>query len=132
MPGKSYDLETRVLNALDKSRPLLHSHGGDVELLSVEGGVVKLRLQGSCRSCPSSTVTLKQAIEKAIYEEAPDVTEIVTGDIQSQEPAMSNGLVQLKGLSNTLTNKHGYDQCVGVGKPEQTILHSTVKGEFHG
>jgi Fe-S cluster biogenesis protein NfuA len=128
-----HDLETRVLNALDRSRPFLHSHGGDVEFLGVDEGVVKLRLEGSCRSCPSSTVTLKQAIESAIYDAAPDVTEIVTeGVANSEASALPNGLVQLKGSSNNLSNKHGFDQCVSVGTPERGILHSTVKGESHG
>src|SRR5262249_28000667 len=44
-----HDLETRVLKALDKARPVLHSHGGDVELLGVAEGIVSLRLTGSCR-----------------------------------------------------------------------------------
>jgi len=113
-----HDLETRVLKALDKARPVLHSHGGDVELLGVAEGIVSLRLTGSCRDCPSSTMTLKLAIEQAIYEAAPDVTEIITeGTVNPETPARSDGLVQLKGLSDKRSNKQGYDQCVGVGTP---------------
>jgi Fe-S cluster biogenesis protein NfuA len=70
------DLETRVRDALTKVRPYLGSHGGNVELAGVEGGRVRLRLIGSCNGCPSSTMTLKSAIEKAIYDAAPDVTSI--------------------------------------------------------
>ena len=70
------DIDTRVRQALDQVRPYLHSHGGNVELLSVADGVVSLRLQGSCHGCPSSAQTLKDAIEEAIYEKAPDVTRI--------------------------------------------------------
>jgi Fe-S cluster biogenesis protein NfuA len=70
------DLETRVCQALDKVRPLLRSQGGDVELLSLAGGVVRLRLLGSCDSCPSSAMTQKTAIEDAIYAKAPDVAGI--------------------------------------------------------
>jgi Fe-S cluster biogenesis protein NfuA len=89
-----YDLETRVMKALDETRPFLQSHGGDVELLGVADGKVMLRLEGSCRNCSSSTVTLKLTIERAIYDAAPDVKEIVTeGQFDSKEPA--NGLVQL-------------------------------------
>jgi Fe-S cluster biogenesis protein NfuA len=69
-------LEARVRLALDKVRPYLRSHGGNVELLGVVEGVVRLRMQGSCHGCPSSAVTLKLAIEEAIYEIAPDVTGI--------------------------------------------------------
>jgi Fe-S cluster biogenesis protein NfuA len=72
------DLETRVRGALDKTRPYLESHGGNVELVEVtEAGTVRLRLQGSCHGCPSSSLTLKLAIERAIHEAAPDVSEIV-------------------------------------------------------
>ena len=68
------DLETRVRKALDKVRPYLQSHGGDVALLGAAGGLVRLRMQGSCQGCPSSALTLKLAIEEAVYEAAPDVT----------------------------------------------------------
>jgi Fe-S cluster biogenesis protein NfuA len=70
-------METRVLRALDKVRPYLHSHGGDVEFLNVTDGVVRLKLLGSCGSCPSSSVTLKNAVEEALYEAAPDIEKIV-------------------------------------------------------
>jgi Fe-S cluster biogenesis protein NfuA len=70
------DLETRVRQALDKVRPYLQSHGGNVELLAIADGVVHLRLQGSCHGCPSSAQTLKSAIEEAIFEKAPDVVAI--------------------------------------------------------
>ncbi|HEY2380868.1 MAG TPA: NifU family protein [Terriglobia bacterium] len=70
------DLDTRVRDALDRVRPDLQSHGGDVELLEIAGGIVRLNLLGSCDGCPSSAVTLKTAIEKAIYETAPDVISV--------------------------------------------------------
>jgi Fe-S cluster biogenesis protein NfuA/nitrite reductase/ring-hydroxylating ferredoxin subunit len=69
-------LDARVRGALDEVRPYLESHGGDVELLSTDEGVVHLRLEGSCSGCPSSTVTLKLAIEEAIHKAAPDVKAI--------------------------------------------------------
>ena len=69
-----YDVETRVEQALDGVRPYLGSHGGDVELLGVtDDGVVRLRLLGSCDGCPSSSVTLKLAVEEAIEAAAPEV-----------------------------------------------------------
>ncbi len=71
------NLESRIRQALEKCKPYLHSHGGNVELLSVsDEGVVHLRLEGSCHGCPSSALTLKSTIEEAIYEKAPDVTGI--------------------------------------------------------
>jgi Fe-S cluster biogenesis protein NfuA/nitrite reductase/ring-hydroxylating ferredoxin subunit len=69
-------LETRVRSALDDVRPYLESHGGGVQLLGIEDRVVRLRLDGTCNGCPSSAVTLKLAIEEAIYEHAPDVAAI--------------------------------------------------------
>jgi Fe-S cluster biogenesis protein NfuA len=89
-------LEERVMQALDKVRPYLDSHGGNVELLGIEGGVVRLKLQGSCKTCPSSSLTLKLAIEEAIYRAAPDVTAIEAEGVAEQPtPAPSNGFVQI-------------------------------------
>jgi Fe-S cluster biogenesis protein NfuA len=124
-----HDLETRVMKALDETRPYLRSHGGDVELLGVTDGTVRLRLAGSCRSCSSSTVTLKLAIERAIYDAAPDVTEIITeGQTALNGPATANGLVQLEGVSNN----GGHVQCVDVGPSKRGLPQVTVKGETHG
>ena len=67
------DLETRLRDALDKVRPYLRSHGGDVELISLTNDVARLRLQGTCKSCASSTVTLELAIRHAIEEACPDL-----------------------------------------------------------
>jgi Fe-S cluster biogenesis protein NfuA len=74
------DLETRVCQALEKVRPYLHTHGGNVELVRIDNGVVRLKLLGSCGNCPSSSVTLKNAVEEALYEAAPDIVEIVAED----------------------------------------------------
>lgn len=72
------DLETRVLRGIEKARPYLKSHGGDVELVAVRDGIVHLRLQGTCGSCPSSSLTLKNAVEDALFEVAPDIVEIIS------------------------------------------------------
>lgn len=61
--------EEEVLDVLIKLRPFLLRDGGDCVLVGVEGGVVKVRLLGACSSCPSSTITLKQGIERALKEE---------------------------------------------------------------
>ena len=79
------DLETRVVRALEEVRPYLLSHGGNVELLGVEEGVARLRMQGSCSGCPSSTVTLKLAIEEAIQKTAPDLERIQAEGV-AEEP----------------------------------------------
>jgi len=66
-----------VLEVLDKLRPFLQRDGGDVELVDVEDGIVKLRLMGACGSCPSSTITLKAGIERALFEEVEGIQEVV-------------------------------------------------------
>lgn len=66
-----------VLEVLDKLRPFLQRDGGDVELVDVEDGIVKLKLVGACGSCPSSTITLKAGIERALLEEVEGVQEVM-------------------------------------------------------
>ena len=80
-------LDARVRGALAEVRPYLESHGGDVELLGIEDGVVRLAMRGSCDGCASSTMTLKLAIEEAIQRAAPDVEEIVAeGAVEAAPP----------------------------------------------
>jgi Fe-S cluster biogenesis protein NfuA len=66
-------LHERVLAALEQVRPYMESHGGNVELLALEDGVARLRLQGSCSSCAASAVTLELAIKQALEVSAPDL-----------------------------------------------------------
>jgi Fe-S cluster biogenesis protein NfuA/nitrite reductase/ring-hydroxylating ferredoxin subunit len=88
-------VEERVLEALGEVRPYLESHGGDVELLAVEDGVARLRLEGSCSGCPSSTMTLKLAIENAIAKLAPEIEEVAAeGAVEAEAPP--SGLIQLE------------------------------------
>lgn len=67
------DLETRVHQALEEVRPYLQSHGGNVEMIGIEDGVAHLRLEGSCKGCAASALTLKNLIEEAIFKAAPDL-----------------------------------------------------------
>jgi Fe-S cluster biogenesis protein NfuA/nitrite reductase/ring-hydroxylating ferredoxin subunit len=80
-------LEQRVHGALAEVRPYLESHGGDVELLGIEDGVVRLAMRGSCDGCASSTMTLKLAIEDAIAKAAPDVEAVVAEGAVEPAPA---------------------------------------------
>lgn len=66
----------QVQEVLDKLRPFLLRDGGDCELVDIEDGIVKLRLLGACGSCPSSTITLKAGIERALLEEVPGIYEV--------------------------------------------------------
>jgi len=66
----------QVQAVLDKIRPALQADGGDVELVGVEGGVVKVSLQGACRGCPMSQMTLANGVERVLKQELPDVERV--------------------------------------------------------
>lgn len=70
-------MRERVEKALARIRPALQADGGDVELMDVKEGVVKLRLTGACGGCPMSTMTLRHGIERVIKEQVPEVKEVV-------------------------------------------------------
>jgi Fe-S cluster biogenesis protein NfuA/nitrite reductase/ring-hydroxylating ferredoxin subunit len=71
-----HDVHRRVSDALDRVRPYLGSHGGDVDLLEVDDDIVRLTFTGSCKSCPSSAVTLELAVEDAVRAAAPEICAI--------------------------------------------------------
>jgi Fe-S cluster biogenesis protein NfuA len=66
-----------VERVLDELRPYLMADGGNVEIVEIDGPIVKVRLQGACGSCPSSTMTLKMGIERKLREAIPEVNEVV-------------------------------------------------------
>jgi len=66
-----------VEKVLDELRPFLMAAGGNVEVVEIDGRVEKVRLQGACGSCPSSTMTLKMGIERKMRETIPEVSEVV-------------------------------------------------------
>ena len=88
------DVESRIQQALDAVRPYLGSHAGGIEFLGVDDeGVARLRLQGSCDGCPSSSLTVQSAIERAVLEAAPDVVRI---DVEGMvAPAPKTPLLQI-------------------------------------
>ncbi|HHT9117839.1 MAG TPA: NifU family protein [Candidatus Hypogeohydataceae bacterium YC38] len=63
----------KVKKVLNELRPALQADGGDIELVDISNGVVKVRLKGACGSCPSSIITLKMGVEARLKEEIPDV-----------------------------------------------------------
>src|SRR5512132_723589 len=79
-------IEERVMQALDSVRPYMESHGGNVELLGVEGGVARLRLEGSCKSCRASSSTLELAVKQALQEAAPDLLGMDVEGVVEEEP----------------------------------------------
>ncbi len=71
-------MREKVEAALNKIRPALQNDGGDVELVDVSDGIVKVKLTGACGGCPMSTMTLKMGIEKIIREDIPEIKEVVS------------------------------------------------------
>jgi Fe-S cluster biogenesis protein NfuA/nitrite reductase/ring-hydroxylating ferredoxin subunit len=82
-------LEQRVQDALDSVRPYMESHGGNVELLSLERGVARIHLRGSCSDCSASAVTLELAIKQALEEAAPDLEGLEVEGIAALPVVMS-------------------------------------------
>jgi len=137
-------LEARVIQGLEKSRPYLKSHGGNVNLIGVdETGAVTLRLEGNCDGCPSSSATLKLAVEEAIYEAAPDVTAIIVeGSIQGtahpSTPASAPGIAfvplsQLSGMKqeskdDSARDDVGWEDVFGL----DAIAPGTLRAEEVG
>ena len=70
-------MQDKVKEVLDKVRPALQRDGGNVELVSVADGTVKVKLTGACAGCPMSTMTLKNGIERILKQEVPEVKEVV-------------------------------------------------------
>ncbi len=69
-------MKEQVEQVLEKIRPSLQADGGDVELVDVEEGIVKVRLQGACAGCPMSQMTLKNGIERILKQEIPEVKSV--------------------------------------------------------
>ena len=70
-------MREKVEAALAKIRPVLQADGGDVELVEVNDGVIKLKLTGACGGCPMAAVTLKHGIERTLKEQIPEVNEVI-------------------------------------------------------
>ena len=91
-----HDAHRRVSDALDRVRPYLGSHGGDVDLLEVlDDGTVRLAFKGSCKSCPSSAVTLELAVEDAVRAAAPEISSI---EVVTAEPAGNGAVIPTESL----------------------------------
>ncbi|MCL6591341.1 MAG: NifU family protein [Firmicutes bacterium] len=69
-------MKEKVREVLDRIRPALQADGGDVELVDVIDGIVKVRLQGACSGCPMSTMTVRNGIERQLQQEIPGVKKV--------------------------------------------------------
>jgi Fe-S cluster biogenesis protein NfuA/nitrite reductase/ring-hydroxylating ferredoxin subunit len=129
------DVQTRVVRALEEVRPYLQSHGGNVELLGVEEGVARLRMEGSCKGCPSSTMTLKLAIEEAIQKSAPDLDGIEAEGVTEEPPKPQTTFVagpKLRRKEKKRPEEDGASWTVVGGLPQLSgggMLLKEVSGE---
>ena len=74
--GECCDLKAKVAEVLEQVRPNLQADGGDVELVDVVDGVVKVRLQGACHGCPMAAMTLQMGIERVIKAQIPEIKSV--------------------------------------------------------
>lgn len=127
------DLKTRLYMALEKVKPYMDSHGGSVELVSLEGGVAKLKLSGSCKSCPSSSSTLELGIKQSVEELCPDLEGLEVEGVETgttlpakSSPKTGTGWNVIKGVSE-ITNgtfKH-------IGIPGTDLVISRVSNQLY-
>jgi Fe-S cluster biogenesis protein NfuA/nitrite reductase/ring-hydroxylating ferredoxin subunit len=126
------DDELLVEEALDQVRPYVHSHGGQVELLSVEDGLVKLRMSGACSGCAASAMTLKRGIETALREHYPGFREVVA---EEAEPAPQ--LLQIENARRPVFADAGSVDSLAEGELRAVevegieVLVVNVAGEFY-
>jgi len=73
-------MKEKVQEVLNQIRPMLQADGGDVELVDIEEGVVKVHLKGACAGCPMSQMTLKNGIEKLLKKEIPEIVSVESAD----------------------------------------------------
>ncbi|MDP9190013.1 MAG: NifU family protein [Actinomycetota bacterium] len=118
------ELDARVREALENVRPYMESHGGNVTLVSLDEGVAKLKLEGSCDGCPASASTLELAIKQALDETAPDlaglevegVTEGSPAGLRVDEAISGSPLPVLHvGGDNDTANGNGADPMPAIG-----------------
>jgi Fe-S cluster biogenesis protein NfuA/nitrite reductase/ring-hydroxylating ferredoxin subunit len=116
------DLEVRVRSALDKVRPYMHGHGGDVELVEVRAGRVSLRLAGACHGCGFSENTLRLGIEQILRKEVPEVEEIVVTGTLGKPEEPGNLRVHAAQQSAATAAGRGWQQMASLDEiPEGTL-----------
>jgi Fe-S cluster biogenesis protein NfuA/nitrite reductase/ring-hydroxylating ferredoxin subunit len=107
-----YPVEERVGRALDKVRPYMGTHGGDVELIEVtDDGVARLRMLGSCDGCASSAVTLDLAVKDAVEAAAPEIVRIEVVEEAAAKP--SAGLISVDSLTSRLRTQDASSSVTG-------------------
>lgn len=123
------DERARALEALETVRPLLRSHGGEVELVAVDEGVVRVRLLGACDGCPSSTATLRQGIERALAEGLPGFAAL---EVEDGSSGPSAGSAVLDGSDRREARTAGGEPVSFVPVETLTALEERIREEGPG
>jgi Fe-S cluster biogenesis protein NfuA/nitrite reductase/ring-hydroxylating ferredoxin subunit len=121
-------LEERVAQALDRVRPYMESHGGNVELLGIEDGVVRLRLEGSCKTCRASSSTLELAVRQALEELAPDLEGMDVEGVLEEEPEALPGIPLPMIVSGGPPPTRAWFEVEGVGALRSDALAAADVG----
>jgi Fe-S cluster biogenesis protein NfuA/nitrite reductase/ring-hydroxylating ferredoxin subunit len=128
-----HDVHRRVSDALDRVRPYLGSHGGDVDLLEItdgpDGAGVLLAFQGSCKSCPSSAVTLELAVEDAVRAAAPEISAI---EVVAAQPASEPAVIPTESLMAHVHSNGSAAHSNGSGWHSVPELAELAPGEVAG
>jgi Fe-S cluster biogenesis protein NfuA len=121
------DTDARVQRALDQVRPYLGSHAGGVVYLGVTDGVARLRLEGNCNGCPSSTVTVQLAIEGAVLDAAPEVSEVVVeGMTTLPEPKLLQ--IGKRPIDHQQPDTGGWVTLPNIGPPSSRPVTASAAG----
>ena len=125
------DVDARIQRALDRVRPYLGSHAGGVEYIGVFDGIARLRLEGSCHGCPSSTVTVQLAITGAVQDAAPEVSEVVVEGMTAAPPPGPK-LVQIGKRPDDIPvqagNGVGWIPLPNIGPPSSRPISASADG----
>ena len=131
-----HGVERRIEDALDSVRPYLGSHGGDVKLLEVadgqDGPVVRLQFAGSCKSCPSSAVTLELAVEDAVRAAAPEITSIEVVAESESSASPSSGLISVDSLMSRVHTRVNTKDSAGAAWHPVPDIGDLGPGEVGG
>ncbi len=123
------DVDARIQRALDRVRPYLGSHAGGVEYLGVFDGIARLKLEGSCHGCPSSTVTVQLAITGAVQDAAPEVSEVVVeGMTAAPEPKLLQIGTRPDEMPVHAGNGVGWIQLPNIGPPSSRPVSASADG----
>lgn len=121
------DERERALEALESMRPYMRGHGGEVELLEVEEGIVRIRLLGSCHGCPSSIATLRQGIERSLAERLPGFRGL---EVRGEDlPAEAVGGATLDGQDHRAVRSRSGQPVSFVPVEKLTSLQGRASGD---